>query len=135
MATRDRRRRRDRDDDDDDRPRRRRKAREREFTEEPGWGSAFERDVEKGSNQPEWTGQILDLDGNELQVAVWERTSRSGDVDYLRIHIQEPLDDDDDDEEEEEEERPRRRSKPKKEKRRPRARDRDNYTDDDDLPF
>jgi hypothetical protein len=74
------------------------KGKQSEYVENDGWGSAFRRPDNTGG-QPQYTGQALDPDGNELDVAVWVRRGKSG-AQYLRIHLQPPYEGggDDDDE-------------------------------------
>ena len=81
-----------------------------ERQEDPGWGSLFRRETEPGRNQPQYTGQVLNPDGDELQVAIWIKTARSGQK-YLRIHLEPPYEPDGDD------------------------LDGDQLEDDDDIPF
>jgi hypothetical protein len=83
------------------------KGRKKEYKEEPGWGSAFER-PENEDPQPKFTGTgLLDREtakaileaGGEFQLAVWVRRAKTG-TRYLRIHIEPPYDggvDEDDD--------------------------------------
>jgi len=61
---------------------------QKEYKEGPGWGSAFRRDAE--GNQPQFTGTVLDPDGDELQIAVWVKTPRNGGQKYLRVHLEPP---------------------------------------------
>ena len=72
-----------------------RQPKESEYQENPGWGSLFRRDAQ--GNQPNYTGQVLDPDGDELQVAIWIRTPKGGGPKYLRMHLEPPYVPDDDD--------------------------------------
>ena len=73
------------------------------YQENPGWGNVFFREDAQG-NQPKYTGQVLDLEGNELSIAIWPRVASTG-TKYLRVHLEEvynpdpaqtPQEDDDD---------------------------------------
>jgi hypothetical protein len=138
-------------DDDDDRESRRRtstatktrrespngKARTRreEYTEDPGWGSLFHRPDNEG-NQPAYTGQGLDIDGNPIELAIWIRKSRNGKK-YLRIHIQEPYEADDAGGDIEDDDDKPRRSRARARDDRPEEDGADYDEDDDeqDIPF
>jgi hypothetical protein len=101
---------------------------ERGYRESAGWGSAFRRDAE--GNQPNYTGQILDPDGDELQIGIWIRTPRAGGPRYLRIHVEPPYQPEPDDELDDEPELPRRQRQPKDDFDQP-----ENPADHDDIPF
>ena len=66
----------------------RRRREQEEYQEEPGWGSLFHRPDNEG-NQPQYTGQGLNENGEPVELAIWVRKARSG-AKYLRLHIQEP---------------------------------------------
>lgn len=72
-----------------------RQPKETEYQEDPGWGSLFRRDAQ--GNQPNYTGSVIDPDGDELQIAIWIRTPKGGGAKYLRVHLEPPYAPDDDD--------------------------------------
>lgn len=67
---------------------------QQDYEEQDGWASAFHRPENEG-NQPKFTGQGLDVNGDPIEVAIWVKRARSGQK-YLRIHIQEPWQGDED---------------------------------------
>jgi hypothetical protein len=62
------------------------------YQENLGWGNVFYRPDNEG-NQPDYTGQGVDLDGNDIEIAVWVKKSRRG-TEYLRIHLRAPYETD-----------------------------------------
>ena len=75
-------------------PRPRGRQQQNDYEEQDGWASAFHRPENEG-NQPKFTGQGLDANGDPIEVAIWVKRARSGQK-YLRIHIQEPWQGDED---------------------------------------
>jgi hypothetical protein len=114
------------------------KGKQSEYVENDGWGSAFRRPDNTGG-QPQYTGQALDPDGNELDVAVWVRRGKNG-AQYLRIHLQPPYEgggDDGDDDELDVDEEPAPKAKRPAAKRAAAKRRApvEDDEDDDELPF
>jgi hypothetical protein len=112
-----------------------------EYTEDPGWASAFHR-PDNEDPQPRYTGQGLDANGDEIEIAVWVRRAKSG-ARYLRIKIQEPYDAEveDDDLDEDEPEAPLRGGRLPRRRKRERiaaakaAEPEEDEDDDDEIPF
>lgn len=50
-------------------------------------GAIFKNENSTG-NQPQWKGKI-DINGKEMQIALWQRTSEKG-VNYLSAKVSEP---------------------------------------------
>ena len=57
------------------------------MTNKENTGAIFKNENSTG-NQPQWKGKI-DINGKEMQIALWQRTSEKG-VNYLSAKVSEP---------------------------------------------
>lgn len=57
------------------------------MTNKENTGAIFKNENSTG-NQPQWKGKI-DINGKEMQIALWQRTSEKG-VNYLSAKLSEP---------------------------------------------
>jgi hypothetical protein len=60
------------------------------YEHKPGMGSAFKNKYkEDGDNKPTLTGEMMNLDGSMVRVAIWFKADRNGDR-YASIKIEPP---------------------------------------------
>ena len=59
-----------------------------QYEEKDGEGAAFYQSKKKNERAPDWTGKFK-LNGKELELALWERKSKSNNTPYLRFVIKE----------------------------------------------
>lgn len=48
------------------------------FEHKPGSLSIFKNDYKKSANQPDYKGKGKDLDGNDVEIALWVKEGKSG---------------------------------------------------------
>lgn len=59
-----------------------------QYEQKDGEGAAFYTSNKKNDRQPDWTGKFT-WQGQELELALWERKAKSNNAPYLRFVIKE----------------------------------------------
>lgn len=62
-----------------------------EYQQKPGQGAIFKNDYKQQASHPDYRGKGKDLQGNDIEIAMWVKKSKDG-KSFFSFQISEPFD-------------------------------------------